>query len=121
MHTSLYINQSVRFFTPLKRKNMVFILLCFEIHKVWWDPSEACALSKNDSCSLKEGFVGGPLNLETIVASSYYLLEIQLHNPTVKLPSLYPSWITRNKASIDIALQTLQLHSVKCEVIKLLA
>lgn len=30
--------------------------------------------------------MGGPLNSGTIVESSYYLAELQLHNPTVKLP-----------------------------------
>lgn len=45
---------------------------------------------EDDSCSQKERFVGGPLDAETMVEFSGYLLEIQLHDPTVKVPRLDP-------------------------------
>lgn len=84
------LNPSIIQLVSLTKTLFIILFLCLGMHKVWWDPSAACALCKDDSCSQKEHFVGGPLDTETIVEFSYYLLEIQLHDPTVKVPSLDP-------------------------------
>lgn len=49
--------------------------------------------------------MGGPLDTETIVEFSCYLLEIQLHDPTVKV--LPAPIINHHKQSIGIALHTI--------------
>lgn len=49
--------------------------------------------------------MGGPLDTETIVEFSCYLLEIQLHDPTVKV--LPAPIINHHKQSIGIVLHTI--------------
>lgn len=62
--------------------------------------------------------MGGPLDTETIVEFSCYLLEIQLHDPTVKV--LPAPIINHHKQSIGIALHTITAPLMLVESINFL-
>lgn len=59
--------------------------------------------------------MGGPLDTATIVEFSCYLLEIQLHDPTVKV--LPAPIINHHKQSIGIALHTITVPLMPVEYI----
>lgn len=68
-----------------RKSYFVFFLFCLLNYVKFSENLLHPDLYEDDSCCQEERFVGGPLDTEAAVEFRDYLLEIQLHDPTVKV------------------------------------
>lgn len=100
----LYVIQSVVYPIIPEKYSCLLCFVSLDYTKFGKTLQHPYALFEDDSCCLERRFVGGPLDAETTVEFSYYLQEIQLRDPTAKVPPA--PIINHYKQSIDIALHT---------------